>query len=224
MAEIIPAVMPESFDDLSDKLAEVSKLVPTVQIDVMDGRFVESKSWPYNLQGDPDFEKVLHEEEGLPFWDRLNFEIDLMVSNPAHEAGKWITAGAARLIVHLESAKENTVKILEDIKNAGVEVGLALDMETPTEEVLAFLDNVDFVQLMGIAKIGYQGQPFDERVIERVKDLKKRSPSTIVAVDGGVNLETAPAIVAAGADRLAIGSAIFDSVDVHGAIKDFKKI
>src|SRR5581483_9863940 len=224
MAEIIPAIMPESYEDLREKLAQVSTTVPVVQIDVMDGRVVSSKSWPYNLHADPDFEKVLHEEEGLPFWDRLDFEIDLMVDNPEHEASKWITAGASRVAVHLESVKGDLREVLEDLKNDGVEVGLGLDLETPIEEALSFLDYVDFVQLMGIAQIGYQGQPFDERVVERVRELKERSPSTVISVDGGVNSESAPALIAAGADRLVIGSAIFESGDIEGAITDFQNL
>ncbi len=222
--EIIPAIMPENYEDLREKLSQVSHSVKTVQIDVMDGRFVSSRSWPYNRQPDPDFEKVLHEEEGLPFWERLNFEIDLMVDNPSREASKWILAGATRLAIHLESQKENLKVALEEIKNGGVEVGLAMDMKTPVEELWPFLDCVDFVQLMGIKNIGYQGEPFDGEVVGRIKSVKERSPSTIVSVDGGVSLETAPAILAAGAERLVIGSAIFDSADVEGAIHDFQSL
>src|SRR5262245_50202016 len=162
--EILPAIMPESYEDLREKLAQVASYVAAVQIDVMDGCFVESKSWPYNLRtGDAGFEKILHEEEGLPFWDRLNFEIDLMVDNPASEASKWITAGAERLVIHLESVEGDPTKILEEVKNAGIEVGIALDIETAIEEALPFLDYVNFVQLMGIDYDGFQGVPFDEK-------------------------------------------------------------
>jgi ribulose-phosphate 3-epimerase len=222
--EIIPAVMPDSFSDLEQKLSLVSNLVLWVQIDVMDGRFVESQSWPYQRENDQDFSRILKQEEGLPSWQKLNFEIDLMVDNPKREASNWINAGASRLVIHLESLSDNLVSLLEELKGAQVEIGLALDTETPLEKVWPFLDYIDFVQLMGIKKIGYQGQPFDREVIERLKNLKKKSPSTLLSVDGGLNSKTAPAIVAAGADRLIIGSAIFESGDVAGAIREFQKL
>lgn len=217
--------MPESYDDLRDKLAEVSTLVTVVQIDVMDGRFVESKSWPYNLHGtDTDFSKILHEDEGLPFWDRLDFEIDLIVEDPQQQVEKWMKAGASRLVIHIESIKDDAVSLLEEVKRGEVGVGLALDMDTDVEEVLPFLDYVDFVQLMGIDHDGFQGAPFDQKVLEKIKRLKEESPSTLISVDGGVNLETAPALIEAGADRLIIGSAIFESGDIEGAITDFESL
>ena len=71
---------------------------------------------------------------------------------------------------------------------------------------------------MGIEKIGYQGQPFDERVIDQVKALRKEYPELIISVDGGVSFDTAPRLIEAGANRLVVGSVIFNSLDIRETV------
>ena len=75
---------------------------------------------------------------------------------------------------------------------------------------------------MGIDSVGFQGQIFDEKVIAKIKEVKKIYPELTIQIDGGVNLETAPLLKAAGADRLVIGSAIFESENIVEAIEKFK--
>ena len=77
---------------------------------------------------------------------------------------------------------------------------------------------------MGIARIGYQGEQFDERVIDRIKEFKKAYPYSIVSVDGGVNKESAPLLKEAGVDRLVIGSAIFNSGSPEENLQSFEKL
>ena len=98
--------MPRNFKDLRERMSLVSGFVPLVQIDVMDGVFVPNKSWPYIKKPDPDFLKILNEENSFPYWEELDFEVDLMVSNPAVLVPEWITAGTKRLIVHIESVTD----------------------------------------------------------------------------------------------------------------------
>ena len=76
---------------------------------------------------------------------------------------------------------------------------------------------------MGIAKIGYQGEPFDERAPEQINQLRVKYPNLAISVDGGVSLETAPLLKAAGANRLVAGSAIFGASDIALAIRELKK-
>ncbi len=230
MIDIVPAVMPESFEDLREKLARVAGIVPFVQIDVMDGIFVDSNSWPYIPGGPQQLAEYSKEKEGLPFWSELSFEIDLMVSDPETVIDDWVRAGASRVIVHIESISDMD----EFIKNAqnillhdtsgiaGIEFGLALNTTTPNEAVEPYLEEVNLIQCMGIEKIGYQGEPFDERVLDKVRKLKKRKPDLIVSVDGGVSVETVPLLVNAGADILVSGSTIFQSDDIVKAIEDLK--
>jgi ribulose-phosphate 3-epimerase len=119
MIEIIPAVMPSSYDDLEDKLAAVAPHVKLVQIDIMDGVFVRSKSWPY-LGDTASFEALLHEDAGMPFWEKLDFEVDLMVTHPETVIDDWITAGASRIIIHVESTNK-IPDIVKDIR-AGLHI------------------------------------------------------------------------------------------------------
>ncbi len=238
MIEIIPAIMPKSFEDLNEDLSLVSGLVSHVQIDVMDGVFVPSRSWPYVKNddtkksgiADPDFAQIVKEEGGFPLWEELDFEVDLMVSNPRVAVPEWIAAGAKRIIVHVESMSEPKA-ILQEIKSTlpsidsflYTEIGIALNPETPNEvvEPLIVAELVDFVQFMGIQKIGFQGQPFDERVLEKISSLRAAHPDVTISVDGSVNMETAPRLVEAGANRLVIGSAIFESENIPEAIDEF---
>jgi ribulose-phosphate 3-epimerase len=77
---------------------------------------------------------------------------------------------------------------------------------------------------MAIARIGYQGEPFDERCISNIMALKEKFVDLIISVDGGVNLETAPRLVDAGAERLVAGSAIFNTDDIIDTIEQFKSL
>ena len=82
----------------------------------------------------------------------------------------------------------------------------------------------DFVQFMGIKKIGYQGQEFDTEVLDKISDLRKNFPDTIISVDGGVNFENAQDIVEAGVNRLVSGSAIYESDNIREAITELTNL
>lgn len=105
-----------------------------------------------------------------------------------------------------------------------IEVGIALDTTTPNEKVYPLVEKIDFVQFMGIEKIGYQGQDFDARVLEKIANLREKFKRVIISVDGSVNLETAPKLIEAGANRLVSGSAIFESNDIKKTIEQLKKV
>lgn len=229
--EIIPAIMPESYDDLREKVAKVVGLVPTVQIDVMDGVFVPAKTWPYQNVDGHSLSELAETEEFLPHWDEVSYEIDLMVEHPEDVIDAWLTVGVRRIIVHIEST-EQIADIIEKFERRDsteldvfpVELGLALNIETPFTEVMRYMHDVDFIQLMGIGKIGYQGQAFDERVIEKISDLRRECPHLIISIDGGVSRETAPQLLKAGATRLVSGSTIFTSEDIRGTIRTLAEV
>ncbi len=229
MIEIIPAILVKDFASLKDKLSYVVGAAPVVQIDVCDGTFVPSKTWPY-AKPDENFMKIQREEEGMPYWEDIEFEVDLMVSDPEAKIDEWVAIGAKRIVVHYESVP-NFEEFLERFeptfgKLTGlpfpVELGLAINIDTPTDEIFPYLRNVDFVQCMGIKKIGFQGQKFDEAVLEKIRTLRSVYPEGIISVDGGVDFDTAPLLVEAGANRLVSGSALFKDENVVGAIEDMK--
>jgi len=222
MAEVVPAILVEGYEEMREQLARVVNVVSTVQIDVCDGKFVQTKTWP--LAGhDTHVEAILDEREGLPFWDSLDFEFDLMVAN-AHEQFEFYTRlGARRIIFHIE-AEANKIKFKEFLESIdmytreNVQIGVAINTTTSIDELAPLISYVDFVQCMGIEHIGVQGEPFDERVLGQIKSLRSTYPELIISVDGSVNENTAPLLVEAGADRLIVGSALMQSYNIRDTI------
>ncbi|MBI2630728.1 hypothetical protein HYW73_00735 [Candidatus Nomurabacteria bacterium] len=238
MAEIIPAVLPKNYDDLKNKISLVKGIVSLVQVDICDGIFVKSMTWPFQSPSnegvatnglDLHFQNILNEQEGMPFWEDIDFELDLMVSDAVENFDIYTKLGAKRIIFHIEAVGdiENFRDFLEGIDSYvrdSMEIGVAINPQTPVEQIFPVINNIDFVQCMAIARIGYQGEPFDERCISHIKTLKEKFPDLIISVDGGVNLETGARLVDVGAERLAAGSAIFSTDDIIDTIEQFKSL
>ncbi len=221
--EIIPAILAKHYSEIERKASLVSGLVDAVQVDVCDGRFADAILWPYVRKGeidDPDFRELTEEKRGLPFWNELDYEFDLMVQEPEGIVGDFVRIGATRLLIHLESTSKME-DIIHEWKDT-VEIGIALKPKTPLSELDSFMHEVKSVQFMGSDRIAHAGVALDPRVPLRIKEFKKKYPAHIVSVDIGVNLETAPQLLAAGADRLVAGSAIFKADDPALAIKRFQ--
>ncbi|MEK7460361.1 MAG: hypothetical protein AAB628_02325 [Patescibacteria group bacterium] len=222
MIEIIPAVMPKSFDDLVEKAGFFAGVVPLIQLDIMDGKFVPARTWPYH-PGDEYFKEILSEERGMPEWDILDYEVDLMIEKPEEHVLKWVMAGALRIIVHVEGMKD--FETIRNIVPKGlVELGLAINTTTPLSALEPYLDRVDFVQCMGIEKIGFQGEAFDERVLGHVRSIRTLRPDMPISIDGAVSMKTAETLVEAGATRLVAGSAILKSGDVSLAVLEMRNL
>jgi len=219
--EIIPAILPMDFAELEDKLALIHGFVKTVQIDACDGQFVQNATWPYRKHDD-SFDKMVKEEIGMPGWEDTNFEVDLMANRPEERVEEWISAGASRIVIHAEAKGDIDAAIAKLTDK--VEIGLALNEDTPVETISKYHERIQFVQLMGIDQIGFQHQPFDEKVIGRVREVRLKYPGLPIAVDGGVSFENAAELIDAGADRLVIGSAIFNAENPMDAVEKFKSL
>jgi ribulose-phosphate 3-epimerase len=234
MIEVIPAIMPTDLENLRETMARLSGLTPLVQIDVCDGKFVPRNTWPYVKGGMEEFSRIKAEDEGFPFWDSLDYEVDLMVRHPEEVVDDWVMAGAKRIVLHIESGPD-ILGLIEKMRAEygtasdeafGLEIGLALDIATPNDELFEILDLVDedghcivdFVQFMGIDHIGFQGEEFDDKVLEKISDLRQMYPDIPISVDGGVNFDNAPDLISAGVTRLVSGSAILQSDDIAEAI------
>ena len=100
-----------------------------------------------------------------------------------------------------------------------IEVGIAIGQETPIDKLIPYMESVDFVQCMGIEKIGRQHEPFDERTFERVKTLREKYPALIISIDGGVSGENAEELARCGVNRLVSGSYIYESENPKEAIE-----
>lgn len=221
--QIIPAIIPESFEHLSEQLSMVRDVAPLVQIDIVDGFFAPVTTWPYTNKNDLDFKKIIGQEEGMPFWQDFNFEMDLMIQNPEKTIDDWLNIGAINLIIHIESTNE-IEKIIEKIKDSNIAVGISLSPSTSNEKIYSLIEKINFVQFMGNDKIGYHGVELDERVYEKIKDLRNKYPNLPIAIDIGVNRETIPLLVEAGANKLISGSAIFDADNIEEAFEELKNL
>lgn len=161
----------------------------------------------------PELEKVLGElpseitffhmdvlEEDI--WTDANtrdFEVHLMVADPEKIMDKWIERGAKRISIHQPSGK------LAEYKGRA-EIGFAVELDKPLDQVTPFLDFVDFVHLMSIDDIGEQGHKLDEKVFDRIKTLQEQFPELPISVDGGVTGGNYQKLLDLGADRLIVGS------------------
>jgi ribulose-phosphate 3-epimerase len=215
---IIPAIIPDSYERLEQKLRDIKGVANRVQIDVMNGTYAPGKSWPYDGAGREAFEAIRREDAGLPFWQDFDFEIDLLLKNPEERIDEWALAGAACLIAHIEST-EKMAEFISTCADKRLEVGLALKPSTDVEHIAPYVQDAVFIQVMGNDNIGRNGVPLDERVFDKIKEIKWRWSDAVVGVDIGVNEETLPRLMEAGATRFASGSAIFDSGDAKSAWK-----
>lgn len=207
---IVPAIIPQSADHLRDSLAKIT-FASAVQIDLVDGIFAAPPSWPYEPMGNvEDVQEAIE-----PF----AVELDLMVAGGADAARAWHACGVRRFVFHLESFDE--LEALRSFKaNHVCTIGLSIGNDVPQQALEEHLELADFVQLMGIAKIGTQGQPFDERVLFKCAALRAAHPQLPISIDGAVSAETLPRLRDAGADRFVVGSAVMGAGDPQKAYKE----
>src|ERR1035437_10219658 len=114
MVEITPAILEKNFSEIKNKLTFLRGRAKCVQIDMCDGVFVQSQTWPFATGGfeDFDFLKIINEEEGLPYWTDFDFELDLMVADAVENFDTYMKLGAKRIIFHLTAQKN-----LEDFEH-----------------------------------------------------------------------------------------------------------
>lgn len=228
MTEIIPGILVDNYNELNEKLSKFVNISNIVQIDFCDGLFVPSVSWPMGQKNEYSVSSILNEEEGLPYWEQLDFEFDLMVTNAHKNFDFYTRLGAKRIVFHLEAEeKESFKEFLESLDpyfKDNIEIGIAINTTTSIDKLDPFINYINFVQCMGIAHIGFQGEDFDERVLEQIKNLKTKYPELIISVDGSVNKNTAPLLINIGADRLIIGSALLHSYDIQESFKNFQNL
>ena len=196
--QIIPAILPASQAELETKAKAVIGLVPLIQVDICDGIFVPTKTVC----------------TALPFLDQVDYELDLMISQPEKTIEQWIELQPARIIIHLEGVKDAELlfKKLETVQGI-IEIGVSISNDTPHElletTLQKFGNAIQFVQCMGIGTIGAQQQPFDPRALTLISEVAQKFPELALSVDGSVNPETITDFADAGADRFVAGSAVF---------------
>jgi ribulose-phosphate 3-epimerase len=234
MSEIIPAILEKNFDEIKNKLTSLRGVVQCVHIDICDGVFTPSQTWPFgvgHLGGSDDFNfrRIMNEEEGMPFWEEFDFEFDLMVMDAVENFDLYMKLGPKRIIFHLGAQQsleefEGFLEGLDMYVRDNVQLGIAFKPNDDLETVSKLSHKVDFLHCMGSDKVGFQGEPFSEKALENIKFLKEKLPGVVLSVDIGVNLQNAEKICDAGADRLTVGSGIWKSGDPIGALLAFQEL
>lgn len=202
---IIPAIIPESKTQLESQLQKIKKFTTEIQIDLVDGVFAPIASWPYK-EGD------IEELKNVDFLESFLVEVDLMVMHPEEMLSHCMQFSAKKVVVHLESTEKMDL-ILAERDKFGFKLGLSISNDTPLENLFKYIEHTNYVQLMGIAEIGTQGQPFDVRVLDRIRQIKDKNPDIEISIDGSVNKETLLLLKQAGATRFVSGSAILGVED-----------
>ncbi|MEI6400129.1 MAG: hypothetical protein WCO58_01240 [bacterium] len=225
--QIIPAILPKKFEEIKEKMAQVNGLIDVVQIDLCDGRFVHTITWPFWQGNERQFEKLANEEIAMPFWDTLDIEWDLMMKEPQDIIDNLIRIGAKRIIIHASSVPDPIVILekLDSYTRENIEWGIAiLPHKENVDTYKDAIEQYDFVQVMGMDTIGVQGSHLLETTYETISAVRTLFPNKEISVDGGVSLQNAQNLFDAGATRLVSGTGVFSSGDISQTIRTFNKI
>ncbi len=219
--EIVPAILPKSFSELREKILLVAGKVSIVQIDICDGKFVPSQTWPF---GSLNLAEEI--EELREILKETKIEIDAMVEEPFEIYTIIKQLPIKRFFLHFEAINKEKFEAFSEIaKNGGVTVGLAISLDSPVENLRPYIfGETPLIQVMGISRIGFQGELLDERVFPRLRALRSLYPRAIISVDGGVSQKEAGELLQSGANFLVAGSAIFSADDIGKALDYFNNL
>jgi len=203
--KIIPAILTDAIEDFESQVSLIENVADAVQLDYVDGFFAPELTCCEA--------RLIQEVEVIP-----ELEVHLMVQEPIDQVQAWYKANADRLIGHIEEMSDQ-VEFVEAVSDLGLEVGLALNLETPLDDLeTELVDGLDVVLLMG-HKIGVQKEPFQKRTLDKIRQLRELHPNINIEVDGGVNETNILDIKQAGANIFAVGSGIFGSGEPTEAFK-----
>ncbi len=210
MSKLIPVINTKTTQKLKERIKLLKDFDGIFQIDIADGKFTSWKTW-----NSPEVLKKIKKIKG-------KFELHLMVFNPEQVLPSWLETSPKRVIIHYEAIKDFAY-IYELCHKNGVELGIAINPETPFTVLDEYLKKIDIIIALGVTP-GPSGQKFEWFVLDRIKEFKTKYPKILCEIDGGVNEENLAEIKKSGVDFIAVGSAIFDEKNPLMKIECFKKM
>lgn len=212
MSQIIPTVFAHSKQEFCTRLKKLAHSTKNLQVDLMDGQFVKSKS--IHISELPNLKKY-----------KNNFEAHLMTLTPQKYIPSLQKKGFKKIIFHYESLpdKESICSTLTLIHDKKMAAWLAINPETPIEATIPFLNKVDGILLMGVHP-GKEHQTFIPSVYKKISQLKKLSKKIKIQVDGGVNEQTISKLARSGVSIFNSGSYTADADDPKKAIQKLREL
>jgi ribulose-phosphate 3-epimerase len=194
--DIVPSILSADIGRLNDQVAEaVAAGADRIQVDVMDGHFVP------NLTFGPAVVEAVARVTALPI------EAHLMIDNPEQFIEAFAKSGATLIEVQVESTT-SLYRTVQSIKEFGASAGVAINPATSLEALREILSYISLVNVMTVEP-GFGGQKFIVHSPEKIKRLRAMAPDVEIEVDGGIDAQTAPLVVKAGATVLVAGSSVF---------------
>lgn len=209
MPIITPTIFVSSLADLQERLELYEEMVTRVQLDVVDAEFTSKPT--------------LGVEKMLKIVTTLEKDVHLMTEEPAEWLEICKIEGAKTAIGQIENMSSQK-EFVEEARQLNLRVGLAVDLETELKELdWLTAKEADLILIMAV-RAGQEGQKFNQESLSRVRELRKRGFAKEICVDGGVSEQTIAACVKAGADVLAVGSALWQAEDIEGKLKQLMQL
>ncbi len=193
LSKVVPAILTEAPKALETMIRQAESFTTYVQFDIMDGRFVPSRSITY--------------EHLAALSMKLSWEAHLMIERPEDYLEGFLKAGAQKIVFHYE-ATPSPREVISRARGLGLKVGLAINPETRVSTILPLASEVDSVLFLTVNP-GFYGSQFKPEVLDKVTELRSRQPEIEIGVDGGIKESNIAQVARVGVDVIYVGSAIF---------------
>ena len=192
-SRVVPAILTDDPKALETMIHQAETFTDWVQVDIMDGKLVPSRSISYEHLA------------ALP--TKLGWEAHLMVQHPEGYVEGFKQAGAQKIVFHYE-ATASPREVISMVRSLGMGVGLAVNPETPVSAILPLISRVDSVLFLSVDP-GFYGSKFIPEVLDKIVEFRIAQPGVEIGIDGGIKEDNIARVAQAGADVIYVGSAIF---------------